>query len=160
MPRSPRELRRQAGNRRQRSQTPQRANLPPRASQARVRRAGVRRAKASLAPKPNRLPGKKTNPGTIPGKLEEAVASWPPGTPPTQLMSHPFGVTAVATIFLLAAAYLFALGVLMLLAPETVSMSLGAPLLSGLELAGPYMFLLMAALGTTIGLGLLRLNRW
>jgi hypothetical protein len=75
-------------------------------------------------------------------------------------MSRPFGVTAVATIFLLAAAYLFALGVLMLLAPETVSMSLGAPLLSGLELAGPYMFLLMAALGKTIGLGLLRLNRW
>lgn len=75
-------------------------------------------------------------------------------------MPRPFGVTAIATIFLLAAAYLFALGVLRLLAPGTVSMSLGAPLLSGLELAGPYMFLLMAALGAIIGLGLLRLNRW
>jgi hypothetical protein len=75
-------------------------------------------------------------------------------------MPRPFGVTAVAAIFLLAAVYLFVLGILMLLAPGTVSMSLGAPLLSGLELAGPYMFLVMAALGATIGLGLLRLNRW
>jgi hypothetical protein len=75
-------------------------------------------------------------------------------------MPRPPGVTAIASLFFLAAAYLFVLGILMLLAPGAVSMSLGAPLLSGLELAGPYMFLLMAALGATIGLGLLRLNRW
>jgi len=75
-------------------------------------------------------------------------------------MARPSGVTAVATVFFLAAAYLFVLGILMLLAPGTVSMFLGAPLLSGLELAGPYMFLLMAGLGAIIGLGLLRLNRW
>jgi len=75
-------------------------------------------------------------------------------------MARPSGVTAVATVFFLATAYLFVLGILMLLAPGTVSMFLGAPLLSGLELAGPYMFLLMAGLGAIIGLGLLRLNRW
>jgi hypothetical protein len=75
-------------------------------------------------------------------------------------MSRPPGVTAVATTFFLAAAYLFVLAILMLLAPGTVSMFLAAPLLSGLELAGPYMFLLMAALGAAIGWGLLRLNRW
>jgi hypothetical protein len=46
----------------------------------------------------------------------------------------------------------------MLFAPGTVSMSLGAPLLHGLQLAGPYMFLLAAAVGAAVGYGLLRLN--
>ncbi len=39
-------------------------------------------------------------------------------------------------------------------------MALGAPLLGGLELAGPYMFLLVALAGGLVGLGLLRLNNW
>jgi len=39
-------------------------------------------------------------------------------------------------------------------------MALGAPLLSGLELAGPYMFLLVAGVGAALGWGLLRLNPW
>ena len=39
-------------------------------------------------------------------------------------------------------------------------MALGAPLLGGLELAGPYMFLLVAGVGAAIGWGLLRLNNW
>ena len=66
----------------------------------------------------------------------------------------------VATVFFLAAAYLGLIGALMLAAPGTVSMALGAPLLSGLELAGPYMFLLVTAVAMLIGWGLLRLNRW
>jgi len=48
----------------------------------------------------------------------------------------------------------------MLAAPGVVSMALGAPLLNGLELAGPYMFLLMAGAGALVGWGLLRLNNW
>lgn len=48
----------------------------------------------------------------------------------------------------------------MLAVPGEVSMRWGAPLLSGLELAGPYMFLLVAAFGGLIGWGLLRLNNW
>ena len=39
-------------------------------------------------------------------------------------------------------------------------MALGAPLLFGLELAGPYMFLLLGAVGGLIGWGLLRTNSW
>lgn len=39
-------------------------------------------------------------------------------------------------------------------------MALGAPLLSGLELAGPYMFLLAAVVAALTGWGLLRLNNW
>ena len=70
------------------------------------------------------------------------------------------GITAVAFVFFLAAAYLGLIGAVMLASPGAVSMALGAPLLSGLELAGPYMFLLMAALGALIGWGLLRLNNW
>lgn len=48
----------------------------------------------------------------------------------------------------------------MLGSPGSVAMALGAPLLGGLELAGPYMFLLTGAVGAAIGGGLLRLNNW
>jgi len=82
-----------------------------------------------------------------------AEASKPPSSIPT-------GVAAVATIFFLAATYLGLIGLLMLAWPGTASMALGTPLLSGLELAGPYMFLLMAGVGVPIGWGLLRLNNW
>ncbi len=39
-------------------------------------------------------------------------------------------------------------------------MTMGSPLLNGLELAGPYMFLLMGAMSAVIGFGLLKLNNW
>ena len=47
---------------------------------------------------------------------------------------------------------------LMLVRPGTVSISAGAPLLFGLELAGPYMFLLMAVVGGGVAWGLVELN--
>ena len=75
-------------------------------------------------------------------------------------MSRPAGVTAVALLFFLAAGYLGVLGVIMLTRVGAVSMMLGAPLLHGLEIAGPYMFLLAAGFGAGIGWGLLRLNNW
>jgi hypothetical protein len=74
--------------------------------------------------------------------------------------SIPTGVTAIAFVFFLAAIYLGLIGAVMLASPGAVSMALGAPLLIGLELAGPYMFLLMAGVGALIGWGLLRLNNW
>src|SRR5713226_8020206 len=73
-------------------------------------------------------------------------------------MQRPIGVTAIAILFSLISAYLGLLGLIMLLAPDAVSMSLGAPLLHGLQLAGPYMFLLAAALGAIVAFGLFRLN--
>lgn len=73
---------------------------------------------------------------------------------------RPAGVTAVAAAFLLAAAYLLAVGLTMLARPGLVSMAAGAELLGGLELAGPYMFLLIGALGGVIALGLWRLHGW
>jgi cell division protein FtsW (lipid II flippase) len=73
---------------------------------------------------------------------------------------RPAGVTAIAGLFLLAAIYLLLVGLVMLASPGLVSMAAGADLLGGLEVAGPYMFLLMAAAGTAIGLGLLRRHNW
>ena len=48
----------------------------------------------------------------------------------------------------------------MLARPGLVSMAAGAELLGGLELAGPYMFLLVGSLGGAIAFGLWRLHRW
>ncbi|MGZ4730509.1 MAG: hypothetical protein ACXVZH_00060 [Terriglobales bacterium] len=73
---------------------------------------------------------------------------------------RPAGVTAVAAAFFLAGAYLLAVGLTMLARPGLVSMAAGAELLGGLELAGPYMFLLMGALGAGVAVGLWLLHRW
>lgn len=63
-------------------------------------------------------------------------------------------------MFLLAAAYLLVVGIIMLLRPGAMSLVAGDFLLGGLELAGPYMFLLVGAVSAAIGAGLLRLNNW
>jgi hypothetical protein len=76
------------------------------------------------------------------------------------LVERPAGVTAIAILFFAVAAYLCGVGLVMLLSPGSASMALGAPLLGGLELAGPYMFLLTGAVGALVGWGLLRLNNW
>lgn len=73
-------------------------------------------------------------------------------------MQRPVGVTAIAIVFAAASIYLGALAAIMLLIPGAVRMSLGAPLLHGLELAGPYMFLLAAAVSAIVSSGLFRLR--
>jgi cell division protein FtsW (lipid II flippase) len=75
-------------------------------------------------------------------------------------VERPAGVTAVAAAFLLAAVYLLGVGLTMLASPGLVSMAAGAELFGGLELAGPYMFLLVAGLGAVVAFGLWRLHRW
>src|SRR5437773_11809363 len=71
---------------------------------------------------------------------------------------RPAGVTAIAILLFAVSAYLTALGFIRLASPESVSLSLGAPLLHGLEVSGPYMFLLAAGVAATVGFGLLRLR--
>lgn len=66
------------------------------------------------------------------------------------------GVRAIAVLFAVCAIYLAGAGLLMLLRPGMISMASGAPLLFGLELSGPYMFLLVALVGLGIAGGLLR----
>jgi hypothetical protein len=72
--------------------------------------------------------------------------------------SLPSGVRAIAALFGLCGIYLGIAGGLMLVRPGLVPMAAGAPLLFGLELAGPYMFLLTAVVGAGIAWGLLELN--
>jgi hypothetical protein len=75
-------------------------------------------------------------------------------------VERPAGVAAVAAAFLLSATYLLVVGLTMLARPGLISLAAGAELLGGLELAGPYMFLLIGTLGAVIALGLWRLHRW
>ena len=75
-------------------------------------------------------------------------------------MPRPIGVSLIAALFLLTSAYLIVVGAVMLLSPGAISMSSGADLLGGLEVAGPFMFLLIALVATAIGVGLLRLHNW
>lgn len=75
-------------------------------------------------------------------------------------MKRPPGVNGVAALFLAAAAYLVGVGLLMLARPGLIPMSSGAPLLGGMEVAGPYVFLLAAGFAGLIGYGLLRLSNW
>ena len=71
---------------------------------------------------------------------------------------RPAGVTTIAFVFFLSSAYLATLGAVRLISPDAVSLSLGAPLLHGLEISGPYMFLLVAGIAAVVGYGLLRLR--
>jgi hypothetical protein len=80
--------------------------------------------------------------------------------PDRSISQRPPGVTAIGVVFLLAGAYLILAGGLMLASPGTISMTVGAPLLNGLELAGPDMFWLIGVIATGIGFGLLELNNW
>lgn len=75
-------------------------------------------------------------------------------------MSRPTGVTAIAILLFLVAVYLCALGGIMLVSPGAISMAAGASLLNGLELAGPYMFLLISAIAALVGWGMLRMQSW
>jgi hypothetical protein len=79
---------------------------------------------------------------------------------PSLPAQRPTGVNAIAVTFLLAGSYLILIAGVILVSPGAISMTVGSALLSGLELAGPYMFLLIGAVGVAIGLGLLKLNNW
>ena len=78
-------------------------------------------------------------------------------------MQRPAGVTAIAALFGLAAIYLWTIGMIKLLAPNAISLMSGASLMYGLELAGPYMALLVGSGWALVGWGLFRLHngaRW
>ena len=75
-------------------------------------------------------------------------------------MSRPAGVTAFSFLFFAAAIYLWTIGAVMLLAPGAISFMSGAPLMYGLELAGPYMALLVGCGWALVAWGLFRLHRW
>ena len=75
-----------------------------------------------------------------------------------KLNPQPTGVRAIAALFALCGIYLAFASLVMLARPGAISMTVGAPLLFGLELAGPFMFLLIAIAAGGIAWGLVRLN--
>ena len=94
----------------------------------------------------------------LPRRRDKPAAT--PELPILVRVKRPTGITACAALFFGASAYLLAAGTVMLADPGVLPLRAGAPLLQGMEIAGPYLFLLMAALGVLIGWGLLRLNPW
>ena len=75
-------------------------------------------------------------------------------------MERPSGVTAIASLFFLAALYLFAIAAIKLISPEAISLTSAGQLMFGLELAGPYMALLLGCAWALVGWGLFRLHNW
>lgn len=77
-----------------------------------------------------------------------------------QATERPTGVTWIGAVFFLGTAYLGATGIVMIVRPGLVPLTVGSSFLGGLELAGPYMFLVFSLVCGLIGWGLFRLNRW
>ena len=75
-------------------------------------------------------------------------------------MQRPAVVTAISVVFFLAAIYLWTIGVVKLLAPNAISLMSASQLMYGLELAGPYMALLVGSGWALVGWGLFRLHNW
>lgn len=66
----------------------------------------------------------------------------------------------IALLFFLAAIYLWTISVVKLFAPEAISLMAGSQLMYSLELAGPYMALLVGTGYALIGFGLFRVHNW
>jgi hypothetical protein len=73
---------------------------------------------------------------------------------------RPAGVTGISVLFGAAAIYLWTIGLVKLTAPNAISLMSGAQLMYGLELAGPYMALLVGTGWALVGWGLFRLHNW
>lgn len=75
-------------------------------------------------------------------------------------MQRPAGVTAISVAFLLAAIYLWTIAAVKLIAPDAISLTRGSQFMYGLELAGPYMALLIGSGWALVGWGLFGLHNW
>jgi len=75
-------------------------------------------------------------------------------------MQRPTGVIVVTLLFAIAALYLWTIGIVKLLAPEALSLMAGSQLMYGLELAGPYMALLVGSVYAIVAIGLFKLQNW
>src|SRR5579864_2302903 len=75
-------------------------------------------------------------------------------------MQRPVGVAIFAGLFAMAAIYLWTIAVVRLLAPGAISLMAGSQFMYGLELAGPYMALLVGTGYALVAWGLFRLHNW
>jgi hypothetical protein len=75
-------------------------------------------------------------------------------------MERPASVTVIAALFFLVAGYLVAIGMIELVAPGTLPMTLGAGVTYGRELTGPQTALSVGAGWGLIGWGLYGMHNW
>ena len=75
-------------------------------------------------------------------------------------MERPLSVTVIAALFFLVAGYLVMIGLIELVAPGTLSMTLGAGVTYGRELNGPQTALSVGAGWALVGWGLYRVRNW
>jgi len=75
-------------------------------------------------------------------------------------MQRPKGIMLIASLFALAAAYLWTIAAVLLISPGAISLMAGRHFLYGLELAGPYMMLLGGGVYALVAWGLSRLQNW
>jgi hypothetical protein len=75
-------------------------------------------------------------------------------------MRHPKGVLAITILFAVAAMYLWAIAAILVFAAGTISLMAGKYFAYGLEVAGPYMILLVGSCYAVIAWGLFRLRNW
>ena len=73
---------------------------------------------------------------------------------------RPAGVTVLAVLFSLVAIYLWTIAAVKLMAPGAISLMIARHFTYGLELAGPYMILLVGGGYALVGWGLIRLQNW
>jgi hypothetical protein len=73
---------------------------------------------------------------------------------------RPIPVTLISAYFLFVAAYLWILATILILVPGKLSLMLGSRFMYGLELAGPYMMLLVGCAYALISWGLFRMYNW
>lgn len=75
-------------------------------------------------------------------------------------MQRPILITILSLLSFAAAVYLWSLAAILWIAPGTLPLMAGKYFMYGLELAGPYMILLLGAGYALIGWGLFRLQNW
>jgi hypothetical protein len=75
-------------------------------------------------------------------------------------MERPSSVTVIAALFFLVAGYLATLGIIELVAPGSLSMTLGEGVTYGRELDGPQAALSVSAGWALVGWGLYRVRNW
>ena len=75
-------------------------------------------------------------------------------------MQRPKGVIAITVLFAVAATYLWTIAAILLIAPGTISLMAGKYFAYGLEIAGPYMILLVGSCYALVAWGLFRLHNW
>ncbi len=75
-------------------------------------------------------------------------------------MQRPKSITVIASLFALAAVYLWTIAAILLISPGAISLMAGKHFLYGLELAGPYVILLGGSVYALIAWGLFRLHNW